>query len=445
MTESVFALWRDARKAGKEGPEGIARRQRERLAELVAYARARSPYFAELYRDLPGRVEDPTLLPVTSKASLMPHFDEWLTDRTVTRAQVHELIDDPRRVGENFRGKYLVATTSGTSGTRGIFLIDDRAADIAKALGAARVPFGDLFALARGGMRTAAVIATGGHYTGYAGAIRSGAGKSKLMRVVSVHLPVDEIVAQLNDFRPALLVGYASTLKVLASEQEAGRLRIRPAMVTPGGEGLTVLELDRLASVFGARGRPAYAATECSFLAGSCAEYWYHVNADWFAFEPVDASYRPTPPGELSHTVLMTNLANRVQPFLRYDLGDSILVRPDRCPCGNPMPAVRVQGRTSELLTFAGGATLAPLALSSLLDRVAGLQRVQVVQTSPTSLRVRMLPAPDADAEKVWRTTSDELERLLAANKLTHVTLERATEPPEQTAGGKYRAVIPLI
>ncbi len=29
------------------------------------------------------------------------------------------------------------------------------------------------------------------------------------------------------------------------------------------------------------------------------------------------------------------------------------------------------------------------------------------------------------------------------ARKFTHVTLERATERPEQTAGGKYRTVIP--
>lgn len=70
----------------------------------------------------------------------------------------------------------------------------------------------------------------------------------------------------------------------------------------------------------------------------SCDHGWMHVNADWVVLEPVDADYRRVRPGEQSHTLLLTNLANCVQPILRYDLGDTIVVRPERCPCGNPLP-----------------------------------------------------------------------------------------------------------
>jgi hypothetical protein len=37
----------------------------------VAYARANSPYYRELYRKLPEQVDGPTLLPVTDKSKLM--------------------------------------------------------------------------------------------------------------------------------------------------------------------------------------------------------------------------------------------------------------------------------------------------------------------------------------------------------------------------------------
>ena len=47
---------------------------------MVACARARSPFYRELYRDLPGRIEDPRQLPITDKKMLMEHFDEWCTD-----------------------------------------------------------------------------------------------------------------------------------------------------------------------------------------------------------------------------------------------------------------------------------------------------------------------------------------------------------------------------
>jgi len=74
----------DTRRAKREGPAGIAQRQRARLAEMVAFARSNSPYYRELYRDLPAHVEDPTLLLVTDKKKLMARFDDWVTDREVT-------------------------------------------------------------------------------------------------------------------------------------------------------------------------------------------------------------------------------------------------------------------------------------------------------------------------------------------------------------------------
>ncbi|MFB4294889.1 hypothetical protein ACBI99_45185 [Nonomuraea sp. ATR24] len=118
-------------------------------------------------------------------------------------------------------------------------------------------------------------------------------------------------------------------------------------------------------------------------LAYGCAHNWLHVNADWVVLEPVDADHRPVPPGRPSHTVLLSNLANRVQPLLRYDLGDNVLVRPDACPCGSALPAVQVQGRAAEMLEFpAGGGhvRIFPMAFGTLLDRVPGIAQFQVVQ-----------------------------------------------------------------
>ncbi|MEV7971006.1 hypothetical protein AB0O34_34185 [Sphaerisporangium sp. NPDC088356] len=64
-TESARQRARDARRALRPGPAAIAERQRARSAEIVAYARARSPYFREFYRELPEGLDDPALLPVT--------------------------------------------------------------------------------------------------------------------------------------------------------------------------------------------------------------------------------------------------------------------------------------------------------------------------------------------------------------------------------------------
>jgi phenylacetate-coenzyme A ligase PaaK-like adenylate-forming protein len=234
----------------------------------------------------------------------------------------------------------------------------------------------------------------------------------------------------------------------LADEQEAGRLRIRPAVVIPGGETLTTDVRDRLATAFDAKVRAAYAATECDFLSIGCAHGWYHVNSDWAVVEPVDADLAPVPPGEPSHTVLISNLANRVQPFLRYDLGDSVLLRPDPCPCGNPLPAIRVEGRAADLLTFPSEhgerVSISPMVFGTVLDRVPGIQRYQLVQTAPDALRVHLEAAEGVDVEHVWGTARHELAKLLTERKTEHVELERSAEPPRESPGGKFRRIVAL-
>jgi phenylacetate-CoA ligase len=442
----------DARRARKQGPAAIAQRQSGRLAEMVAFARTHSPYYRELYRDLPERVEDPTLLPVTSKKALMARFDDWVTDREVTIQQARAFVDDPDLIGERFLGKYTLLTTSGTTGTRGIFLLDDRSMAVTSALAfrmlSAWLEVSDVVRILAGGGRMAMVNAMGGHFASAVAATRLRKRFSKAIRVFPVDGPLPEMVARLNRFRPVIVASYASMAALLASEQEADRLRIRPVLVVLSAEGLPAGEYDRIAKAFNAKVRDSYAATECPFISYRCEHGWLHVDSNWVVLEPVDADYQPVPAGVLSHTVLISNLANRVQPILRYDLGDSILLRPDPCPCGDPLPAIRVQGRSADVLAFptehGERGTIAPLAFGTLVDRTPGVELFQIVQSTPTTLRVRLRPAAGTDPDRVWQAVESEITRLLADHGLGQITVERAVESPEQSPGGKYRTIIPL-
>lgn len=372
----------------------------------------------------------------------------------MTIDKVRALVDDPERIGERFLGKYTVITTSGTTGLRGIFLMDDRAMAVTNALAVSMMNAwlggGDILRLLTRGGRMAMVIATGGHFATTVAATRmrmSLLGRRKV-QVFAVHTPLPEMVGQLNQFRPAIVAAYASMAKLLASEQEAGRLQINPVLISVTAEGLALGEYDRIGKTFQAKVRNGYAANECPFLSYGREHGWLHVNTDWVVFEPVDANYQPTPVGHQSHTVLLSNLANQTQPILRYDLGDSILWRPAPCPCGNPLPAVRVQGRAADVLTFPNDreqpVSIAPLVFGTLVDRIPGIEMFQIVQTAPTSLRVRLRPAAGADTDHAWQGVRSQISGVLEEHGLAHVTIERAEEPPEQSVGGKYREVIPL-
>nr|WP_012311483.1 coenzyme F390 synthetase-like protein [Arthrobacter sp. AK-1]ABR66951.1 coenzyme F390 synthetase-like protein [Arthrobacter sp. AK-1] len=453
MKETPLGLFFDARGARKKGGAAIMQRQRERLAEMVAYARTCSPYYRRHYQGLPARITDPGLLPVTTKAALMAQFDDWVTDPAVTLEETQSFVEDPSLVGAKFLGRYTVATTSGTTGTRGVFLLDTRSLAVAKALTFRMLSTwftpADLIGIIRGSGRVAMVIATGGHFASAAAAaaLRKGPGRQRV-GVFPVQTPMPDLIAQLNSFRPAILAPYASTGRLLAFEQEAGRLNIQPTAVILAAEGLPEGEYHRISAAFGAKVSQGYAATECPLLSYSCKESWLHVNSDWAILEPVDANHKPVPPGQPSHTVLLSNLANRIQPILRYDLGDSVTMRTDPCPCGDPTPALHVQGRTAELLTFPGSAGLpvsvTPLTLSTALDKVRGLSKGQIVQTAPQGLTLRLQPAPGADPARVFEAARSEIAAVLAGHGLDNVTLTRDPGPPRLTSGGKHRTVIPL-
>jgi phenylacetate-CoA ligase len=193
--DSIWWLYRDARRMEKQGPTGVAQRQRERLADLVAFARQHSVFYRDRYRDLPARVDDPTLLPVTTKAELMARFDDWVSDPAVTLQRITAHLADPDRIGELVDDRYLVTTTSGTSGTRGIFVLDDRYWVVATAPVILRrwLTAKDLAAIIGRRGRFAQLIATGGHYMSYAANRRTQrrrGGAAGQLRVFSVHSPM---------------------------------------------------------------------------------------------------------------------------------------------------------------------------------------------------------------------------------------------------------------
>lgn len=304
-----------------------------------------------------------------------------------------------------------------------------------------------LWRLIRGRMRSASIVATGGHHLLNVFSTRRGNNGAGRRMVLSVFQPISEMVEALDEFQPVMLTGYAGTISLLASEQEMGNLSISPVSVSLTGESLPRPEYDRIAAVFGARVNDFYGTTEAMNMSRCCEHGWHHVLSDWIIFEPVDENFEPSSPGTLSHTVLLTVLYRRTQPVIRYNLGDAVLQRPDPCPCGNPHPAFRVQGRAVSLLQSLNGNSraVAQLIVWALSGRVKDIQQVQVQQAGQRTLRVRLLPKPDADPESTWNAALAELSSLLRDHGLDGFTLERTSEPPQMSPGGKFQQFLPAL
>lgn len=422
---------------------------RYRLSALVAHARAHSPFYRERYRGLPT---DPALadLPPVARSELMSRFDDWGTDRQVSRAGVEAFLAR-RPVGSAYLGRYRAWTSSGTSGTPGIFLQDAHALTVYDALVAAQfqslawTPAG-VARMAAGGGRAALVAAVGGHYAGIASWEHLRHAYPGLdARSFSVMTPMPELVAALNDFRPATLAAYPSVLALLAEERAAGRLAIELALAWSGGEHLAPAARAAIERGLGCHVIEEYGASECLSIAHGCARGVLHVNADWVVLEGVDRDGGPVQPGATSHTTLLTNLANRVQPVIRYDLGDRITPLEGPCACGSPLPAIRVEGRKDDIVTLRGprGARvrLPPLALATVVEEAAGVLRFQLVQDSPRHLAMRIEAGPARAV--AWKRAAPALRAYLDRHGLANVGVTLARDLPRaDAASGKLRAVV---
>jgi putative adenylate-forming enzyme len=446
----VWETWW-TRAAGTAAIDGASRR---RFDALVKFARRNSPYYRDAYAGLPNRKLSPDKLPVVTKSSLMARFDDWVTDPELKLADIEAFLADRKHIGERHLDRYVIWKSSGSTGTPGIYVQDAEALATFDALMAVHVEPLRFAAqrpweILRGGGRAALVAATGDHFASIASWQRVCQSSPWIAaHGFSIMDPLPELVADLNVFQPAFLASYPTMLALLAGEQTAGRLKLRPLKLWSGGECLQPSAAVEIEQAFGCQLINEYGASECMSIAFGCREGWLHVNSDWVLLEPVDEKYRPTPPGEPSHTVLLSNLANRVQPIIRYDLGDSIIAKPEQCGCGNPLPAIQLEGRRDDVVSLCAPdgkiVRLLPLALTTVVEEAAHVHRFQIVQTADDKLILRLdNTSREGDRQAVWRAASRALRRYLTRQSLpnVHIGLDKQG-PVMDRRSGKLREVV---
>ena len=410
LGEGISALWRER----FYDHARLQRLQQRRLSALVRHAADGAPLYRALYAGVdPDRfVLDQ--LPTISKELLLERFTDSVVGDRVPLDEAQRYAAEKRDARGLFRDRYLLATTSGTTGQVGYFLFDRQ--------GWAR-QLGLLFArLLRERLaprhlfrffpwrrfRMAFLVATGGPYITY---LVSGFDSAALQLVAKISaFSISEVLAQtvaaLNAFQPHFVHGYATFVEALAHEQRAGALAICPEIISLGSEPLTPLGRRTIEAAFpDVCLREGYGATECVALACGCRAGQLHVNIDACVLEPVDRAGLPVPPGELSDHAYLTNLLGYAQPLIRYRLADQIRVLEGPCACGSPLPAIEVAGRSDDTfyLRDPAGATSAhpPIPFELLFLEVPGIKQYQLVHSRQNQLSVRFIPDREGREQEI--------------------------------------------
>ena len=369
----------------------LAKVQKDRLKELVSFAKENSPFYKDLYKTI-GEEFSLEELPPVSKPELMANFDHVVTDRHVTMKRIDEYCTDLNHIGRMLDGKYLVFKTSGSTGNPAVVLYDQNCIDVSSAVAAFRTfaRHEDYKAFMRHGKKTAGVFANYGFYLacGMSRYLQLKMPGKQTKITVDVNAPEAQIIKELNDFDPAMLSGYPSNLALLAEYDE---LTIHPDVVITGGELLTDTVRRKLEDKFGCYVQTHYSCTEAGEIACECSEGHLHINEDWVIVEPVDQDNRPVGYGVLSDKVLITNLANYIQPFIRYELTDRVIVHHEKCRCGKNTLWLEIEGRTDDTLEFENGVKIAPMSLYKILEEIKCIRRFQLIQTGAKQLELRLV------------------------------------------------------
>jgi phenylacetate-coenzyme A ligase PaaK-like adenylate-forming protein len=378
----------------------------------------------------------------------MREFDDWLTIRSLPLDRARDHLRDIRKLGVPI-DDVAIFRTSGTSGEPAIIVLPSSFLEYCYGISMARFEryhWKLVREMRKRGMRVT-VTGGNGHF--------AGVGFNKLMNhlyprlargltFIEAEQPIGRLVEQLNAIpKVSCIVTYPSMLTILAKEKEAGRLQIAPVLFNTGGETLTDDLRARVRRAFPSLKYnivDAYGCTECLVMSFVCSHGRKHVHEDWVILEAVDEAMRPIPDGTLSATVLLTVLANDVQPFIRYDLGDCLRFYTDPCPCGSPFRSFQVEGREATLVRV-GEVTLSPLVFDLEPEHA---WRIQLVQTSERDFEVRIEPADEAAAGVVFREVIQSVKRVFRDNGLEDVAVRESRAPPEFTASGKFHEVLPL-
>ena len=376
-------------------PQQLAEHQSKAVNRLRRFALERSAFYQAFHKGFEGR---PLLeLPILTKATMMEHFDDLVTDRSVRLADAEAHL----RSGDHaalFRGRYVVLATSGSTGRRGVFVFDDR--EWIRAIAAITRPISWGHRQRRFKRPRAALIAAAApwHYSARVGRALS----SKIAPALRLDAatPLPELVARLNDYRPEALAGYPSVVRQLAAEQIAGTLRIPLSAIATSAE---VLDEGTRAAVKRAWGIPVqdtYGATEYAPIASECLHGRKHLFENGAVVEVVDDAGARVPPGVPGTRVLLTVFERFTQPLIRYEISDIVRLNGEPCPCGRPYRTIdTVEGRQEDILYFEsarGGEAVAvhPNAIHDALESVA-VTAWQVVQED-TRLVVRLMGTLDA-------------------------------------------------
>lgn len=396
--------------------------QKRKLDKMLTFAYAHSPYYRKAFEAAGITDQNITKTPLSkfptlNKEQLMAHFDELVTDSSLKQKNLLRF-DKKSANGKNtYRGKYHIVHSSGSTGTPRYFVYDNTAWE-QMLIGIIRGALWDLsmteiLKLLTSKPRILYIAATDGRYGG-AMAVSDGIdGVRAEQRFLDINTPITEWLNTVRDFKPNILIGYPSAIKMLAELMRSHKVSLNMKRIISCGEPLSPGLRLYLESTFKSPVLNFYGASESLALG-------IEQNADEGMLLFDDLNIIEVIDGEM----YLTCLYNFTQPLVRYHISDRLVLRkPKRGDkCGFTKADVLLC-RNEDVLWFETESGkkeyLHPLSVEGLC--VEGLLDYQFCQTSKNTFEMVAEVASPKLSEKISHEIKEQMRTVLCKNGLSDV------------------------
>ncbi len=341
--------------------------QKKQIGKQLDFVTSHSKFY-ESYKGRP--LSD---YPLMDKKQMMANFDELNTVGTNREEAMKLAIDSERSRDFSEKLNHItVGLSSGTSDTRGIFLVSDKEKDMWAGYILSKVLYGSIldkyevaFFMRANSNLYESVSSSNIHFVFY-----------------DIYQSVEDNIRKLIDQKPDIVVGQPSILLDLCRYAKD----IRPKKVISIAEVLEDRDREVICKAFGTDViHQVYQCTE-GCLATTCEYGTIHLNEDIVYVEKEyldDKRFIP----------VITDFTRTSQPIIRYRLNDILVERKEPCPCGSCFTALeRIEGREDDVFVFDGRndgkVTVFPDFMRRLVLFSGDVSDYRIVQTEQGDLEV---------------------------------------------------------
>ncbi len=249
---------------------------------------------------------------------------------------------------------------------------------------------------------------------------------------------IERFIADWRRERPEVLFGHSHSLYMFARYLlAAGVDDLRPHAITSTSMMLLAHERREIERALRCKVTDRYGCEEVGLIGCECEVHnGMHLNIEHLYIEFLGADGVEVASGE-EGTIVVTDLLNHGMPMIRYRIEDVGVPSSRICACGRGLPLMeRVTGRVADYLKRRDGSLVAGVSLvERTLTAIVGIEQMQVVQPSESSLTLNVVRGSTYSAESERELTS---EFLRVFGQGIDVRVNYVEKIPQESSG-KYR------